>query len=146
MLLASETPAIAAIITAFVAVVGLAVTAGFNQLNRRDADRERDSLALHDASKRLASDNASERAVGMAAVLGSRARNRFAAAWWNGSGKVEAEVVAQDSAFERKRSTDGHDGVYKIDLIESLDDQRHVVLRGNDPSRRRDDDPNKARS
>ena len=345
MLLASEAPAIAAIITAFVAVIGLAVTAVFNQLSRRDADRERESLALHDASKRLASESPSERAVGMAAVLehldrkgtsasarrialnalhyeseplviqlavdqlkdagqeqeataelvqlnrhlwrglfeafgrvlagskrdepsvsaeleklsynqaivarlmegrtvrgvdfsdtfypalwvpevtfvkcnfaaallhysnfraarfeectldrailigayledttfsgcsvedvvsigarmhrrsdvqsssttdapldssnafassfiyefeqdwrghwiGGADANNFDAVWWNGSGKVQAEVVARDSAFERRRSTDGHDGVYKIDLIESLDDQRHVVLIG----------------
>ena len=69
MMLASDAPAIAALVTASVAVVGLAVTAVFNQLSRRDSDRERKSLALHDASKRLSSPSAPKRALAMAAVV-----------------------------------------------------------------------------
>ncbi|HXY91746.1 MAG TPA: pentapeptide repeat-containing protein [Acidimicrobiia bacterium] len=69
MTLASDTPAIAALVTAFVAVVGLVVTAIFNQLNRRDAVREQEEIALHEASKRLASFSAPKRALGMAAVV-----------------------------------------------------------------------------
>ena len=69
MMLASDAPAIAALVTASVAVVGLAVTAVFNQLSRRDSDRERKSLALHAASKRLSSPSAPKRALAMAAVV-----------------------------------------------------------------------------
>src|SRR6478609_3870855 len=69
MMLASDAPAIAALVTASVAVVGLAVTAVFNQLSRRDSDREGKSLALHDASKRLSSPSAPKRALAMAAVV-----------------------------------------------------------------------------
>src|SRR5262245_24183786 len=69
MTFASEAPAITALITAFVAVLGLVVTAVFNQLNRRDSLREQQSLTLHQASKRLTRASAAERAVGMAAVL-----------------------------------------------------------------------------
>src|SRR6185312_16279077 len=69
IVLASEAPALAALITAAVAVVGVTLTAIFNQLGRRDADRERKSLALHDASKRLSSKSDPKRAAAMAAVV-----------------------------------------------------------------------------
>jgi len=54
----------------------------------------------------------------------------FEAVWWNQSGKVEAELIARDNAFDRTRSTDGNDGVYRIDRVETLDPQRQVVLLG----------------
>jgi hypothetical protein len=54
----------------------------------------------------------------------------FEAVWWNQSDTVEAEVVARDNAFDRTRSTDGNNGVYRIDRVETLDPQRQVVLLG----------------
>ena len=55
---------------------------------------------------------------------------RFEALWWNPSGTVKAEIIARENAFDRTQSSDGNNGVYKVDRVETLDRQRNVVLIG----------------
>ena len=61
----SNTAVIGSIITASVAIVGIAITSTLSTLTRRDAQKEKIRQSLHEASEQLSSERAAERIVGL---------------------------------------------------------------------------------